>query len=104
MGRYLDIARGVADIRQQPAHHQTEEAVVVTRESETLDLFNQILDAEVVTTEPDGLQIPAERLLRADRAVCYACGQTRWWDNGGRRICAVCHPPPIQISVEDQAG
>ena len=25
---------------------------------------------------------------------CRACGQERWWDNDGRRMCQVGHPDP----------
>ena len=55
------------------------------------------LDGELVVIDDEGDRIlPATDLL-AHNTTCHACGQDNWWDNNGRPICAVCHPPPTGL-------
>ena len=54
------------------------------------------MDGDIVAADEEGEAIPVDDLLNGpgNSNACYACGQTKWWDNNGRRVCAVCHPPP----------
>ena len=54
------------------------------------------LDGELVVDDEGDRIIPAKDLLAQD-TTCHACGQDNWWDNNGRPICAVCHPPPTGL-------
>ena len=55
----------------------------------------KVLDGEIVPADVEGDDIPVRDLLdeSSGATACYTCGQNRWWDNDGRRMCAVCHPP-----------
>ena len=32
--------------------------------------------------------------LSSSEDGCPCCGGSTWWDKKGKRICAICHPPP----------
>ena len=53
------------------------------------------LDGELLDVDDDEGDriILAKDLLAHNNTTCHACGQDNWWDNKGRPICAVCHPP-----------
>ena len=68
-----------------------------------IHLLKKTRDWEVVNME-DGdefQKIPAEQLLDPQTfgpgKICWACKKNNWRDNGGRLVCAICHPQPDYI-------
>ena len=56
------------------------------------------LDGDLLDVDDDeGDRIILAKDLVAHNTTCHACGQDNWWDNNGRPICAVCHPPPTGL-------
>ena len=56
------------------------------------------LNGELLDDDDEGDRIIlAKDLLAHNNTTCHACGQDNWWDNNGRPICAVCHPPPTGL-------
>ena len=57
------------------------------------------LDGELLDVDDDEGDriILATDLLAHNNTTCHACGQDNGWDNNGRPICAVCHPPPTGL-------
>ena len=57
------------------------------------------LDGELLDDDNDEGDriILAKDLLAHSNTACHACGKDNWWDNNGRPICAVCHPPPTGL-------
>ena len=49
---------------------------------------------DVHETDDAPRAVPHHESTDGAAGKCFACGQERWWQDEGRRICAVCHPPP----------
>jgi len=44
---------------------------------------------------PGGQVVWAEDLLEPGKGEgCPCCGETAWWNEGGKKRCGVCHPNP----------
>ena len=72
-----------------------------------LHAVKKALDGEIMVNDDDeGDRIILAKDLLAHNTRCHACGQDNWWDNNGRPICAVCHPPPTgrHASVRNKAS
>ena len=68
-----------------------------------IHMLKKTRDWEVVNFD-DGdefQKIPAEQLLDPQTfgpgKICWACKKNNWRDNGGRLVCAICHPQPDYI-------
>ena len=98
-GRSVTDNGADASICQQSDSFESAGAVVAVRESETLDLLKQYLDAEVITEEPEGVRISAGSLLRNGQLSAMPAGKT------GGGIMAIdgsvlsAHPPPSSRNV-----
>ena len=68
-------------------------------ELQAAHVIKKEFEGEIIEPDAEGIQIHLESLLDRTRDVdiCHACRQSNWRSKGsGQRVCAVCHPAPIQ--------
>jgi len=70
-----------------------------------VQVVKELFDGVVIEPAADTVEIPMVLLKPETKpGRCNACGQDRWWSQAGRRICRVCHPPPLIGGRSGAAG